>query len=352
MEFDPFTDSSPLQSRTEEDRFISLCTELITDFGPMGEVDLSQALLTPLHRYVAEAVTLLERVQRSQTLSECLQCRNLFRQLCEHFSRRWGIGLREYGWSEVVSEGLWQLVVKTATDFPPVSFWATEDEKFWEPFTRWAKRVPLFPISPMTPFELHKHYDLDEADWHLELRGPDHGNYVLGIVRACANACELFERLDRSDVEFEHCFLNADEQLAKFRQAETMLYFVVSCLEPEAGIGRDAKSNISASTGDAKTKGMNPEDIESNAWGILIAKQKMGKPLTRITHLARLVGCSHNAKALRGVWGSYLKNGIPKTPKAERLTTDVEDQQATLERLTKEQEADARADSYRRRAQV
>ena len=99
----------------------------------------------------------------------------------------------------------------------------------------------------------------------------------------------------------------------------------------------------------APKKGMLPSEIESEAIALIAKRAKRGQSFKSCNELAEAVGCSPSARTIKRVWSEY---GTPEQAvRAEHLHDGIEDQDATLNHLIAQQEAERRADGLPRRIQ-
>lgn len=93
---------------------------------------------------------------------------------------------------------------------------------------------------------------------------------------------------------------------------------------------------------------MTRSDIEVKANGFLAARAKDRNPVQSKNELARLVGCSASGVTITAVWKRYRAagGGGRGTSRTKGLHDDSQGYESELDRLTAEQEVDARLDNY------
>ncbi|MCS7466410.1 hypothetical protein NZK35_06945 [Stieleria sp. ICT_E10.1] len=132
-----------------------------------------------------------------------------------------------------------------------------------------------------------------------------------------------------------------------------------STLHAPANDGGSNPENLEPGPKNAKSKRMNPEAIKRDAFGYLAQRQRSDSPIKSKNELARLVGCSPNARSLCEAWTDYmttcgkgsdtqqahvLHDGLGELDDAlEKLKA------GELETLIREQETDQRSEGFSRR---
>ncbi|TWU42934.1 hypothetical protein Q31b_19670 [Novipirellula aureliae] len=108
----------------------------------------------------------------------------------------------------------------------------------------------------------------------------------------------------------------------------------------------DAVKLLLTADADAKQTRMTAEEIAIQANGILATETKAKRSVPSKNELARRVGCSPNAPALIKAWKDYRKagGGSFAKPKSQAIDEGIGCEDKELERLIREQEAEAKAD--------